>query len=171
MSISIDREAINDLVYDGLAEPRQASPVSGSPNYDPEFESRWTEYDPARAAALLEEIGLATDADGFRLRPDNGERIRFAILHRAGTGTPAADEAGLVENYWRAIGLEVSQDVVERSLYEERVRNGEVDVGVWGVDRSFIVIADPGRMLGTVDDGPWAPLFGHWYLGGASTRK
>ena len=171
MSISINREEINELVYDGLAEPRQASPVSGSPNYDPEFESRWVEYDPDRAMALLDDIGLATDADGFRLRPDNGERIRFAIMHRSQTGTPGADEAGLVENYWRAIGLEVNQDVVERSLYEERVRSGDVDVGVWGVDRSSIVIADPGRMLGTVDDGPWAPLYGHWYLGEASTRK
>ncbi|MCY4024087.1 MAG: ABC transporter substrate-binding protein [Anaerolineaceae bacterium] len=171
MSISINREEINDLVHDGLAEPRQASPVSGSPNYDPEFEARWTQYDPERASALLDEIGLATDGEGFRLRPDNGERIRFAIMHRAQTGSPGADEAGLVENYWRAIGLEVSQDVVERSLYEERVRSGEVDVGVWGVDRSSIVIADPGRMLGTVDDGPWAPLYGHWFLGEASKRK
>ena len=171
MSIAINRDEINELVYDGLSKPRQASPVNGSPSYDPEFESRWAEYDPEGAVALLDEMGLASDSEGFRLRPDNGERISISILHRAQTGTPAADEASLVQDYWRAIGLDVSQDVVERSLYEERVRNGEVDVGVWGVDRSSIVIADPGRMLGTIDDGPWAPLFGHWYLGEATTRK
>jgi peptide/nickel transport system substrate-binding protein len=26
-----------------------------------------------------------------------------------------------------------------------------------------VVKADPGRFLGTIDDGPWAPAFGHWY--------
>ena len=171
MSIAINREEISELVYDGLAKPRQASPVSGSPNYDPEFETRWAEYDPARAMALLDDIGLASDDEGFRLRPDNGQRVSFAIMHRSQTGSPGADEAGLVQDYWRAIGLDVIQDVVERSLYEERVRTGDVDVGVWGVDRSSIVIADPGRLLGTVDDGPWAPLYGHWYLGEASMRK
>ena len=171
MSIAINREEISKLVYDGLSKPRQASPVSGSPNYDPEFEARWAEYNPAGAMALLDDIGLASDDEGYRLRPDNGARVSFAILHRSQTGSRRADEVGLVQGYWRAIGLDVRQDVVERSLYEERVHNGEVDVGVWGVDRSSIVIADPGRMLGTVDDGPWAPLYGHWYLGDASTRK
>ena len=170
LSIAINREEINNLVYDGLLEPRQVSPVSGSPNYDPEFETRWAEYDPDRAMALLDEIGLEVDGNGFRMRPD-GEPLTFRILHRETTGTPAADEMQQVENYWRAIGLNVSQDVVERSLYEERVQNGEVDIGVWGADRNSVVIADPGRYLGTTDDGPWATLYGHFYDTGSPYRK
>ncbi|MBN1563336.1 MAG: ABC transporter substrate-binding protein [Anaerolineae bacterium] len=161
LSIAINREEINDLIYDGLQEPRQASPVSGSPNFDPEFETRWTEYDPDKANELLDGIGL-TERDGEGFRMWNGETISFNIMHRFPTGDPQADEAQLVENYWRAIGLKVGQDLVERSLYEERCENGDVEVGVWGVDRSSIVMADPGRYLGWVDDGPWAPLYGHW---------
>lgn len=163
LSIAINREEINELVYSGLYEPRQASPVTGSPNYDPEFETRWAEYDPDRANALLDELGLTRGADGIRLRPD-GQPLSFRILHRETTGTPGADEMQLVEDYWRALGLDVSQDVVERSLYEERTENGDVDVGVWGADRNSIVMADPGRYLGYTDDGPWAPLYGHWYV-------
>src|SRR5690606_8914446 len=49
LSIAINRVEINELAYNGLFEPRQASPVSGSPHYDAEFETRWTEYDPDRA--------------------------------------------------------------------------------------------------------------------------
>lgn len=162
LSIAINREEINDLIYDGLFEPRQASPVSGSPNYDPEFETRWAEYDPARANALLDELGLTVGSDGIRVRPD-GERLSFRILHQYQTGTPDADQIGLVEKYWKDIGIDASQDVVERSLYEERVQNGEVDVGVWGFDRNSVVMADPGRYLGNIDDGPWAPLYGHWW--------
>ncbi|MBZ0301062.1 MAG: ABC transporter substrate-binding protein, partial [Anaerolineae bacterium] len=40
LSISINREEMNNLIYDGLLEPRQASPVSGSPEFDPDFETR-----------------------------------------------------------------------------------------------------------------------------------
>ncbi|MAS37476.1 MAG: peptide ABC transporter substrate-binding protein [Anaerolineaceae bacterium] len=170
LSIAINRVEINELVYSGLFEPRQASPVTGSPQYDPEFESRWTEYDPDRANALLDELGLEMGSDGFRLRPD-GEPLVFRILHRETTGTPGADEMQLVEDYWRAVGLNVSQDVVERSLYEERTENGDVDVGMWSVDRSSIVMADPGRYIGTTDDGPWAPLYGHWWTPGSPLKK
>jgi peptide/nickel transport system substrate-binding protein len=162
LSISIDREGINSLVYEGLFEPRQASPVSGSPNYDADFETRWAEYDPDRANQLLDELGLEAGADGIRLRPD-GQPISFTILHRSLTGDPGADEIDQVQQYWRAIGLDVNQEVVERSLYEERMNTGEVDVGVWGCDRNSVIMADPGRYLGTIDDGPWAPLFGHWW--------
>ncbi|MCA9836594.1 MAG: twin-arginine translocation signal domain-containing protein [Trueperaceae bacterium] len=162
LSIAINREEINDLIFDGLFEPRQASPVSGSPNYDPEFETRWAEYDPDRANALLDELGLTAGSDGIRVRSD-GNKLSFSILHQYQTGTPEADQLGMVAEYWKAIGLDVSQDVVERSLYETRVQNGEVDVGAWGFDRSSIVMADPGRFIGSTDDGPWAPLYGHYY--------
>jgi peptide/nickel transport system substrate-binding protein len=162
LSISINREELNELVYNGLYEPRQASPVTGSPNYDPEFETRWAEYDPDRANELLDGLGLTMGADGFRTFAD-GSPLSFRILHRELTGSPGADEIQLIEDYWKAIGLNVSQDVVERALYEERMKTGEVDIGSWGADRNSVVMADPGRYLGYTDDGPWAPNFGHWY--------
>ena len=44
-----------------------------------------------------------------------------------------------------------------------RSRTGEIEVGNWGFDRSSVVKADPGRWLGTITDGPWAPTYGNWY--------
>ena len=162
LSIAIDRNEINDLIYNGVMEPRQASPVSGSPEFDPEFETRWTEYDPERANELLDGLGLTErDGDGFRKRSD-GQTLAFRITYTDVLGVITPDEIQLVQDYWRAIGLQVSQEVVERSLYEQRVRGGDVEVGVWYVDRSSVVKADPGRYLGLVHDGPWAPLYAHW---------
>ena len=163
LSISINREELNALVYEGLFEPRQASPVSGSPNYDPEFESRWTEYDVDRANALLDEMGLTErDGNGIRLRSD-GEPISFVILFTAALGDNRGDEVTLVEGYWKELGLNVSQELVERSLYETRTDAGDVDVGVWGADRNSVVIADTTRYTAEQSDGPWAPLFGAWW--------
>jgi peptide/nickel transport system substrate-binding protein len=162
LSISINREEINELVYNGLYNPRQASPISGSPNFDAEFASRWTEYDVDRANQLLDEIGLtARGSDGFRLRPD-GSPLVITILFQSSFAN-IADEVTLVEKYWETVGLNINQELVERSLYQERVDNGDVDIGVWTADRNIIVMADPSRYTGQQSDGPWAPLYGAWW--------
>ncbi len=36
-------------------------------------------------------------------------------------------------------------------------------MGNWGFDRLSVIKADPGRWTGTIDDGPWAPTYGHFY--------
>ncbi len=162
LSISINRQEINDLVYNGLLEVRQASPVSGSPEYDPEFETRWIEFDPDRANELLDGMGLTErDGNGFRIGPD-GETIAFTITFSSAGFAGIGDEVNLVQQYWRDIGLSVNQELVERSLYESRNQAGEVEVGVWTVDRSSVVKADPTRMLGTVADGPWSINYARW---------
>jgi peptide/nickel transport system substrate-binding protein len=162
LSIAINREEINDLIYNGLYVPRQASPITGSPNFDPEFAARWAEYDVDRANQLLDEIGLTErDAEGFRLRPD-GSPLIITILFQSGFAS-IADEVTLVEQYWEAIGLNINQELVERTLYQERVDNGDVDIGVWTADRNIIPMADPSRYTGQQADGPWAPLYGAWW--------
>jgi peptide/nickel transport system substrate-binding protein len=162
LSIAINRQEINDLVFNGLLEPRQAAPVSGSLGFDPDFETRWTEYDPDQANALLDGIGMTErDADGWRTYP-NGDPLTFRITYTNAGFDGGADEVGLVQGYWQAIGLNVQQEIVERSLYTERFQAGDIEVGVWNVDRSAVPMADPGRLLGTTDDGTWATNYAHW---------
>ena len=82
LSVAINRDEVNDLIYEGLYTPRQASPVTGSPNFDPEFAAKWADYDPDRANQLLDEIGLTErGGDGFRLRPD-GSPLVITVLFR-----------------------------------------------------------------------------------------
>jgi peptide/nickel transport system substrate-binding protein len=162
LSISINRDEMNDLVYNGLLEPRQASPVSGSPEFDPDFETRWTEYDPDRANELLDGLGFSErSADGWRMGPD-GNPIGFTITFTDTAFAGGVDEVNLVQSYWQAIGLNVQQELVERSLYEQRDQQGDIEVGVWTVDRSSSVIADPTRYTGAVADGPWAINYVRW---------
>jgi peptide/nickel transport system substrate-binding protein len=162
LSIAINRDEINDLVYNGVMEPRQVSPVSGSPEFDPEFESMWAEYNPDRANELLDGLGFTErDSDGFRKRSD-GKTLAFTITWTESGFNSSPDEIQLVIDYWQAIGIKVSQEVVERALYDERTRIGDVQVGNWFADRNSVVKADPTRYLGTVFDGPWAPLYGSW---------
>ena len=163
LSIAIDRQEINDLIYNGLLNPMQASPVHGSPNFDEEFTKVWAEYDPDTANSLLDGLGLTMGSDGKTRTRSDGKPLEIIIETQDTTGSQGLDECNQVKKYWDAIGVATSVKTVERSLYEQHCHDGSIDVGRWGADRQSIVMADPGRYLGTTDDGPWAPLYAHWY--------
>ncbi len=164
LNIAVNRQEINDVAYNGLFEVRQGSPVTGSPQFDAEFETLWTEYDPEAAIALLDEIGLPVGDDGMRLRPD-GEPLSLHMLHSRLGEQSTMDEIGLVTGYWKAVGLNISEEGVERSLYEERVENNQVDIGYWGLDRSLFLEADPSAYIGGSGQQCYAVRYRQWYLG------
>ncbi len=162
LNLAVNRKEINDVVFNGLFKPRQYSPVNGSPEYDEGMEQRWTQYDPKRANEVLDQLGLKKGPDGVRLRPD-GQPLELTIEHSTAPGSAINDMHELVRRSWTAIGVNTSVKGVDRALYMEHVRGGEIEVGFWGWDRASVNKADPGRWLATVNDGPWAPTWGHWY--------
>jgi len=59
------------LVRRGQAVPAQSIVLPGTTGYDPAFRSTMSEFDPARARALLDMHGyIDRDGDGWRERPD-----------------------------------------------------------------------------------------------------
>jgi peptide/nickel transport system substrate-binding protein len=143
LSLAINRQEISDLVYSGLLVPRQTSPVRSSPWYDAEWETKWAAYDPDRANQLLDELGLTRGANGIRMRPD-GKPLFINLMSRWTTGTPIADEMTLVEKYWEAIGVDINQDIVERSLFEQRQSNADHEIAEWEFDSGldFTILGD-----------------------------
>lgn len=163
VNIAVNRDEINQVVWNGLGVPRQYSPVKGSPEFDQGMTEVWTKYDPKTANSLLDKIGLKMGADGVRQRPD-GKPLEIVMEHTYLTGDPSLDELNLMIKYWKAIGIKIDPKYDERALYEQRVHDAAVQATAgFGFDRSSVVKADPGRWLGTIDDGPWAPAYGHWY--------
>lgn len=166
LSIAINRDEIWKLVYLGMGKPRQCSLISGVAFYDPEWEKTWAEYDVKKANELLDRIGLnKRGKDGFRLRPD-GKTLALTITFPSGIFGAWSDVLEMVKKYWEAVGIKVALQPVERSLYVTRCNAGDLEIGIWNFDRNAAVISDPGRLLGTVTDGPWAPLYGQWYSTG-----
>ena len=163
LNIAINRDEVNQLVWNGLGNPRQYSPVKGSPEFDDAMSKVWTEFNPDKANQLLDGLGLKKGSDGVRLRPD-GKPLEWVMEHTDIQGSPALDEHNLIQKYWAAIGVKIDLKYDERALYEQRVHDAAViSTAGFGWDRSSVVKADPGRFLGTIDDGPWAPAYGHWY--------
>lgn len=163
LNIAVDRDAINEIVYAGLAAPMQAGPVEGSAIYDADLVSTWSEYDPAAANALLDGLGLTgRDADGFRQRPD-GKTLEIIIT----TALFASDirTLELVQEFWSEIGVKATLDVVDRTLYLDRVNANDVMMGHWPMGRAAYFLIDAGAYAATLTDSPWANSWGEFRMG------
>lgn len=116
ISLSLDREEINEALFLGLGRPAQATTWRGSPYYEEEFEKPYIDYDPDRANRILDEMGLdKRDKDGYRLRPD-GKRLTLGLTYYVVTPV-AAPGAELTSEYLREVGIYVPVREVNGSLY------------------------------------------------------
>jgi peptide/nickel transport system substrate-binding protein len=104
LSLAINREEINDVLYFGLGVPRAAAPLPNSSYYKEAWGKAYADYDPNRAGRFLDEMGLdKKDADGFRLRSD-GETLMLIIEHGAQDDV-IVSHIEMVTDYWKDVGV------------------------------------------------------------------
>jgi peptide/nickel transport system substrate-binding protein len=145
LQVAIDRELVNELAFSGLAEARQASPITGSPYFNEELETYWTEYDPDRANELLDEMGLTErDGAGFRLRPDGR---RLSLVAEANDAVHA-DSLELIAGNFADIGIELLPRIIDRTQWDNNRDNNSFQMQWMPFDRLSVVPADPRRMMG-----------------------
>lgn len=164
MSLAMNRDEVNELIYDGLLTPRQYSPLSISPNYYPKLSNAYIEYNPDKANQMLDDAGYADkDSDGFRMYPD-GETIEFILEGTSEPGSVGDDQAQLIVKYLNEVGIKTTYKYFERSLYTEHFNANEIEGAIWGGDRTVIPLA-PGAPIfrGTMIDRPWADGYGLWF--------
>ncbi|MGH2449922.1 MAG: ABC transporter substrate-binding protein [Candidatus Limnocylindria bacterium] len=134
-----DRETIVETIYAGISTPG-CSPLSpGTWAHDPAI--RCIEYDPARAAQLLDEAGWRVGADGTREK--NGQELRFSILTHTGDDQ-RAQVTEFLQNTWAQAGiaLDVAPPVQFSALITLLVE-GNYDAIVVG----WLALADPDRAM------------------------
>lgn len=81
LSLGLDVEREIRLVHKGQAFPAQAPIAPHTTSYDPRFKSEMSDYDPARAKALLDLYGYTDrDGDGWREQPDGSPlKLQWSI--------------------------------------------------------------------------------------------
>lgn len=124
LALGVDREQINHAFFLGLGTPGSIVPseiIKESPGA--EWRERWAKTDIARANKMLDDIGLSRkDREGYRLRTDNGERLRLQ-MDVAQTLSPTWPQQGeMVAQQWKAIGIYADVKLFERSLFYNRTR-------------------------------------------------
>ncbi len=130
LSLALDREQIKESVFLGFGRSAQIGPDPGSPYYEEEFEAAYADYDPEKAKALLEEIGLTDDdGDGWR-EDDNGKELTlpFIYFRVSPASTPGAEMA---KRYWEDIGIKVNVKKVSGNYYWQKSNANQVACSVW----------------------------------------
>jgi peptide/nickel transport system substrate-binding protein len=123
LSLAIDRDEINKVLYYGLGTIGQAT-VLRSPAVQEGTRMASARFDLEEANRLLDEMGLrARDREGFRLRAD-GRRLDV-IVETAGESTEQADVLELVADTWARIGVQLLIRPSQREVFRRRVESGE----------------------------------------------
>ena len=130
MSLAINREEINEFAFNGLATPQQFTVAAGTEFYDPAWATAFADYDPARAKAMLDEIGLRdTDGDGVREGPDgNPFALSMSTSSSSVIGPMGFNISELVRDYWQEVGVRVDLKMVSEELYSELRTANQLDV-------------------------------------------
>jgi peptide/nickel transport system substrate-binding protein len=134
LSLAIDRDEINELVYLGQATPRQATVIPSSSVYEDWMGDYYAEYDVARASKLLDEMGLKKGADGMRLRPDGKPLVITVATAEGGVARNKVPE--LLKSYFEKVGVNLNVRIVQRDLFATQGDANELDSGFWGFDRA-----------------------------------
>jgi peptide/nickel transport system substrate-binding protein len=165
LSLAIDRDLINEVAFLGQGIPRTISVVRDSPLFQEDIETYYAEYDPDKAQALLEEIGLVKGADGFYTFAD-GSPVELIIEATDAVAGASMDALELVTEDWNDIGLKTVLETMSRDIYWPRACANEVMIATWETDRGLVPMVDPIYQF-PFDDRSWmGPAFGMWYKSG-----
>jgi peptide/nickel transport system substrate-binding protein len=164
LSLAVNREEINQVMYYGLAIGGNNSVLPQSPLYKPEYRDRWAAYDLKRANALLDEIGLTKkNSEGFRLLP-NGQPMNL-IIETASQSSEQADLLELVRDTWSKIGIKAFTKPSQREVFRNRVMAGDTLVSIWsGLENGLATpLMDPAELAPSNQYQLQWPKWGRYY--------
>ena len=130
LSIAADRNEMNEILYNGMAEPSQAVPPKGTAQYNEAATKKWIEQDVKGANALLDGISAISknlNADGFRTFTGGANRGKpVTIIIETHAGRPQTSQAAaLLAQYYKAIGIQL----IESSNQNRPNRNQKIFAG------------------------------------------
>lgn len=169
LSHAIDRGEMINSVYQRQGTAAHASPQTTSPFYSETLSTQYTQYDVDLANQHLDKAGFTErDGSGNRLGPD-GKPIRINVEH---SSMPGFDDAlALVATCWRAVGISMTPDSMDRSLYEERRRGNLPAASVWQAGGGTDVIQNPFWYAPLSERSDYAQLWARWYISGGTSGE
>lgn len=130
LSLGINRDEINEVVFFGLAEEGANTVLADSELHRPELSALWARYDPEAADRLLDAAGiLRPEADEPRRLPDG--RPFGIVAETAGEDPIETDVLQLIADTWSQIGIELFIKPTQRELLRNRSTTGDTVLSIW----------------------------------------
>lgn len=121
LSLGVNREEIVTRIM----APFAAMPTGHFPAGLPYAIARTQPFDPARAMALLDEMGWVAGPDGVRVK--DGQPLEFRVLTYGWWQTIAV----ALESQWRQIGVKLSLQVVEPAASNQIMLDGAFEIATY----------------------------------------
>jgi peptide/nickel transport system substrate-binding protein len=172
LSLGIDRRMINRALYFGLAKEGGMTALEKSPFFDVTNLFSWAIYYPAKANALLNEMGLTERRpDGIRMLPD-GRPMEF-VVETAGERQEVENALAIVTDTWREIGIKLIMRPLDRDILRNRVYSGVSMAAVWyGWDNGLPQPYTPPEYLAPTHQEFFAwPKWGQYYQTGGEVGE
>ena len=134
VSVAIDRDELNDLLFIGQATPGQTTANPSEEWFKQEWADSYATYDTELANQLLDQIGMnERGGNGFRRAPDGSEFTTILTITDSieGVGDPA-QAAELLKEYLEDVGLRVEIRNVGGDLHNESLDAGTFDATIEG---------------------------------------
>ena len=139
LSLAINRNEMNSIIYFERGTPRQVTVIPTSEYFEPEFASAFIDYDPEQARRLLGEMGVVdNDGDGFREYADGDALV--LTLEYINIETPKSISLELVVAYWREVGLDIRLKLVDPALQNSRATGNLMQMTAWHADRATDIL-------------------------------
>lgn len=163
LSLAIDREAIVKAEFNGQVKPAQVEPGPQSPHHHPALGKAFIEHDPARANALLDQLGLnKRDVDGMRLLPD-GSTLTLYLNFSAFTGLGPGQ---FVVDDWARVGVRAIVREMQRALFYTKRDAADFDFMIWTSESDMFPLLQPSQFVPPDIESYWAVNWGRWFLRG-----
>ena len=163
LSLAINRRAIIRSEYNDQVEPAQVEPGPESPFHSEKLRRAFIEHDPARANALLDELGLTKRGlDGMRLFPDGTPAV-FYLDYSTFTGMGPAQ---FVVDDWAEVGIRAIAREQQRELFYARKDSGDFDFNIWSSESDFFPLLEPRVFVPDTIEAFYAPRWSRWFVNG-----
>ena len=129
LSLAVNRDELNQVIFYGLARPSANTVLPGSPLYKQKYAKSYSRFDLKEANRLLDEVGMKWGPDRLR-RLSDGRRAEFVVA-MAGESTEESDALALIADTWLKIGIKIYPRPTQRDLFRKRVFSGETLMSVW----------------------------------------
>ena len=163
LSLAINREEINHVMYYGLAVPSNNTVLPQSPLFQEAYRTLWTEYNIKHANQLLDQISTRRDFWGTRLLK-NGQKMDL-IIESAGENTEETDVLQLIKDSWNHIGIRLFTKPLQREFLRYRIYSGQTLMTIGrGVDNGIPTpLMSPKEFVPTAQVQYQWPKWGQYY--------
>lgn len=166
LSIAVDRDEMNSILYNGLAAPAQFAAPEGTSEYIEGATDKWIEYDVASANSLLDGIAAISNernADGYRTFVDGANAGKAVVLEIETTGDDTSAKAvAMLAQYYKEIGIQVVEVAnTDNNARNEKYYAGDQAMAAWGGGTGvFNVMLRPDAVAANRNNTCWLGKYG-----------